>query len=258
MEFDNNIAAGRVIKSASIDVQEVTEEELKLINKFTLSPLEESEVFSFKMVLCDNEVDRDFEAFSLRALEQLKKLFIGKTIIKDHMPRADNQVARIYSTELKKNGNTTQLGEPYTQLIAKCYMVKTAENESLIAEIKGGIKKEASVGCRTISAICSICGTDNAKKYCNHYAGRSYEKDGKEQVCTYRLDNATDAYEVSLVAIPAQRNAGACKNYGEKPCCEDNDRSEKNENISSNKESELNLRFKAIDSFIFTNKFKEE
>lgn len=170
-------------------------------------------MFTFKAVLCDNEVDRDFERFSLKALQDLQKLFVGKTIIKDHSPSADNQVARIFATELVQGTKTTKSGELYTQLVAHCYMVKTSSNADLIAEIKGGIKKEGSVGCAMAHVYCSICGTDNTKSYCRHFRGRSYEKEGGAQVCTFTLDGAKDAYEFSLVAVPAQKAAGVSKSY---------------------------------------------
>jgi hypothetical protein len=122
-------------------------------------------------------------------------------------------VARIYSTELVQSGKANNSGEPYTQLVAYCYMVRTASNADLIAEIKGGIKKEGSVGFAASSAICSICGTDNAKNYCRHWPGKSYEKEGGATVCTFTLAGARDAYEFSLVAVPAQRAAGVSKSY---------------------------------------------
>lgn len=204
---------GLIYKTAQLETQEVTDAELKAINKLTLEPLEASEVFTFATVLCDNELDRQYEQFSLKALKDLQKLFIGKTIIKDHLASADNQVARIYATELVEHDKTLPSGERYTQLKAHCYMVRTESNKDLITEIRAGIKKEGSVGCRVSSSICSICGTDNAKSYCPHWPGRSYEKEGGPKVCTFRLDGARDAYEFSLVAVPAQRAAGVSKNY---------------------------------------------
>lgn len=204
---------GMIEKAAHLEPQEVTEAELKAINKLALVPLTADQVFTFKAVLCDNELDRTYERFNLKALQDLKKLFLGKTVIKDHSRRADNQVARIYATELVQSDKTTQSGELYTQLVARCYMVRTAGNADLIAEIQGGIKKEGSVGCAVTSSICSICGTDNAKTYCPHYPGRSYGKEGGAQVCTFTLSGARDAYEFSLVAVPAQRAAGVSKSY---------------------------------------------
>lgn len=200
-------------KAAQLGTHAVTAEELKAINKYALEPLAAEDVFTFKAVLCDNELDRDFERFTLKALQDLRKLFLGKTVIKDHWHSADNQVARIYATELVQTENATKSGELYTQLVAHCYMVKTASNADLITEIKAGIKKEGSVGCVMASAYCSICGTDNAKSYCRHWPGRSYEKEGGAQVCTFTLDGAKDAYEFSLVAVPAQKAAGVSKSY---------------------------------------------
>lgn len=204
---------GMIAKAAQLASQEITEAELRAINKHAMAELKAEDVFTFKAVLCDNEVDRDFERFSLKALQDLKILFSGKTVIKNHRWEADSQVARIYATELVQSEKTTKSGEPYTQLIARCYMVKTASNADLIAEIKGGIKKEGSIGCAMTSAICSICGTDNRKSYCTHYAGRKYKKDGVSEVCTFTLGGASDAYEFSLVAVPAQKAAGVSKSY---------------------------------------------
>ena len=204
---------GMIQKAAGLAVGEVTEAELKAINKYTLEPLKAEDVFTFKAVLCDNELDRQCEQFTLKALQDLQKLFLGKTVIKDHMHRADNQVARIYATELVQSTKALNSGELYTQLVAHCYMLNSEKNADLIAEIKGGIKKEGSVGFAVSSAICSICGTDNAKRYCPHWPGKSYEKEGGMQTCTFTLAGCRDAYEFSLVAVPAQRGAGVSKSY---------------------------------------------
>lgn len=158
-------------------------------------------------------MDRSHERFSLKALQDLEKLFLGRTVIKDHFWAADSQVARIYATELVQTSKTTSAGEFYTQLVAHCYMVKTAGNADLIAELKGGIKKEGSVGCAVSRSICSICGTDNIKSYCHHYPGRKYSKDSGTVTCTFMLDGGEDAYEFSLVAVPCQKKAGTCKSY---------------------------------------------
>jgi len=200
-------------KAATLDAHAVAEEDLKAINKLAPVPLTAEEVFTFKAVLCDNELDRQYDQFTLKALQDLQKLFLGKTVIKDHNRSTDNQVARIYKTELVQGTKTVKSGELYTQLVAHCYMVRTASNADLIAEIKGGIKKEGSVGFAPSSSICSICGTDNTKTYCRHWPGKSYDKDGGPTVCTFTLAGVKDAYEFSLVAVPAQRAAGVSKSY---------------------------------------------
>ena len=249
--------------SANVDAQEVTDEELEAINKYTLSPLTAEDVFTFKLTMCDNEVDRDYECFSLNALRQLKELYTGKTIIRDHNPTAVNQVARIYATELVQDvGKTTATGEPYTRLVARCYMVKTPENETLITEIKAGIKKEVSVGCSVATVKCSVCGTNPRETRCRHIKGKEYTVDGVKSPCVHILDGATDAYEVSFVAIPAQRNAGSCKQYEHDDTGQTDDEDIVDNSAETNTENkdfnELDLEIKAVESFIFTQKSKED
>lgn len=186
------------------------QETLDKINKLTRRPLTEDEVYVFSVVLCDNEIDRDGERFSDKALEELKDRFIGKTGIFDHNAAAANQNARIFDTELvTDNSRSTKNGEPYKYLEASAYMVRTDENKNLIAEIDGGIKKEVSISCSAAKRICSICGCDRNEVSCSHIKGKSY---GDKQCCTI-LSDITDAYEWSFVAVPAQINAGVTKKY---------------------------------------------
>ena len=148
-EIEKELDDGMIFKSADVELDEVSAEDLRKINRFALSPLKAEEVFTFKVMMGDNETDdRNFEPFNMSALKDLKKLYVGKTVIKDHWRKADNQVARIYDTELQTEPKMTKAGEPYTKLMAKCYMVKTSSNADLITEVKAGIKKEVSTGCR--------------------------------------------------------------------------------------------------------------
>lgn len=251
---------GLVSKAAQLSAGEVTEEQLKAINKYALEPLKAEDVFTFKAVLCDNEVDRDFERFTQKALQDLQKLYRGKTVIKDHRRSSDSQVARIYATELVQGSKTLKNGETYTQLVAHCYMVKTQSNADLITEIKAGIKKEGSVGVAVSSSICSICGTDNAKSYCHHWHGRSYEKDGGPQVCTYTLAGVKDAYEFSLVAVPAQKAAGVSKSYtGQTVYADDStDTTPEAPEGIDNTEKELELRLRMSEALAKNSNYEEE
>lgn len=184
--------------------------ELDKINSLTRREFGEKELYTFPVTLCDNDVDRDGEAFSDEALEQMQKLFVGKTGIFDHDPKGSNQTARIYDTEVVTDPDRlTAFGEPYKFLRGKAYTVRTDENKSLIAEIDAGIKKEVSVSCSANSKICSICGAEQHNNACEHIKGREY--DGK--LCYHTLDDITDAYEWSFVAVPAQPRAGVTKKF---------------------------------------------
>ena len=74
----------------------VTEAELEAIARYSRRRLTAEEVYTFPLVLCDNDLDRDHECFTDAALEKLEVLFRGKTGIFDHDPRGEKQTARIY------------------------------------------------------------------------------------------------------------------------------------------------------------------
>ena len=52
--------------------------DIEKINRFTRREFTEDELYIFPVKLCDNEIDRDGERFSDKALEDLKTLFVGK------------------------------------------------------------------------------------------------------------------------------------------------------------------------------------
>lgn len=186
-------------------------QQLMALNAYTRRKHTQEEVFLFDVRLCDNEIDRDGERFSLEALEQLKLLFVGRTGIFDHNPKGENQNARIFATEVvQEPERQTTAGEVYTYLKGHAYMVRTDANQDLIREIDGGIKKEVSISCTASSQTCSVCGSDRRKSPCSHQTGHMYGN----QICHTVLSQITDAYEWSFVAIPAQREAGVTKQFG--------------------------------------------
>lgn len=275
---------GLIAKSVEIEPQDVTEADLRKINKYTLSPLTADDVFTFKTVIGDNETDdRNYEPFNAAALKDLARLYPGKTVIKDHRRSADNQVARVYDTESITEPRLTKAGEPYTKIVAKNYMVRTSRNADLIKEIQAGIKKEVSTGVRPKRLICNICGTDNMKSYCPHWPGVDYEKEAGKTTCLMTIDGVKEAYELSLVAVPAQPRAGTIKHYGPKPPEDPEVKNVKNDDLSPdftenpqktdekrqnepdtapntvNEDLETNLRVKALESFLFAeNEFTKE
>lgn len=182
--------------------------DLELIGALARKPLEQEEVYTFSVRLCDNEIDRDFERFTVQTLEQLAPMFVGKAGIFDHQWSARGQAARIYKTEIvREPDRVTGAGDGYAWLKGSAYMVRTDSNRDLIAEIEGGIKKEVSVGCAVEHAICSVCGCDRTQTDCGHEKGEEYGG----QLCWADLEGAKDAYEFSFVAVPAQPAAGVVK-----------------------------------------------
>lgn len=194
------------------DRSNTTAEEMKLINSYCRHVMKESEVYTFSVVLCDNDIDRDFECFTNEALEKLRELYVGKTGILDHSNKSANQTARVFSAEVEKvPGRLTKTGEEYYRLKARAYMPRIDKNKDFISEIETGIKKEVSIGCAVSKKYCSICGASLDSEACNHEKGKYYEQEGKASLCYTILDEPTDAYEWSFVAVPAQVNAGVIK-----------------------------------------------
>ena len=201
---------GTVTKDAVIggSTSRPTDEELGLINAYTRRELSADEVYVFSVVLCDNDVDRDGERFTVESLFELEKLFVGKTGIFDHNPSAKNQTARIFACAVEGGGGKkTVTGDDYFCLKARAYIPVNPDTAAVISAIDSGIIREVSVGCAVERTVCSICGEDYYGSCMLHIRGEVY--DGK--TCHIVLDGAEDAYEVSMVAVPAQREAGVVK-----------------------------------------------
>lgn len=197
----------QILKSARIEKSIApTEMDMLLINKQTLRMLSAEEVFVFKLAACGEQVDRDHERFTAGALQQMAEKFVGLPVLQDHKWSAAAQTARVYAAKVEgKEGNKT--------LVLRCYMPRTDSTADMIAAIESGILRECSVGLAVGKALCSICGKNQRETICRHVGGREY--DGKS--CWFDLDEVTDAYEISFVAVPAQPGAGVTKSkrYGE-------------------------------------------
>ena len=198
-----------ICKEAEVKASgEVRAEDLEQINTLSRRALKAEEVYTFAVRLCDNEIDRDMERFDEDTLEELGKLFVGVSGVFDHQWSARGQAARIYRTQVVREASLTSDGRPYCWLKGWAYMMRTEENEPLIAEIDGGIKREVSVGCSVEQVLCSVCGQELGE--CTHEKGGEYNG----VLCHGVLKGAKDAYEWSFVAVPAQRRAGVVKSAG--------------------------------------------
>lgn len=193
-----------VVKNCDLSV---TAQDMEKINRYTRRPFTEDEVYVFSLILCDNDVDRDFERFTVEALFQMEKLFVGKTGICDHEAKAENQTARLFDCKVEaRQDKKTLTGDEYFCLTGRAYMPRTPENEPVINRIESGICKEVSVGLSAKKRVCSVCGSAGT---CQHIPGHTYS--GK--LCYFELSEVDDAYEWSFVAVPSQREAGVVKRY---------------------------------------------
>ena len=182
------------------------ERDLPLIRQYAKAELKPEDVYCCRIVLADNDIDRDGEQFSPAALKSMAELFVGKPGIFDHAWSARNQTARVYRTAVETTERENAAGEPLMELAADVYLLR-AGNGRLIADIEGGILREVSVGVSGARPVCSVCGA--VRWCCEHRAGQEYG--GKQ--CWFRYDKIEDVYEFSFVAVPAQRGAGVRKCY---------------------------------------------
>lgn len=198
----------QILKAARLLKAEATEEELALINRQSLRPLTAEEIYTFRLAACNNQVDRDWERFTESALAGFAQRFVGRPVLMDHCWSAQCQTARVYAAAVEDMPGT----EGGRQLVLRCYMPRLGSNGDTISAIDAGLLRECSVGVAVERVICSVCGTDQRTGWCEHRGGRKYE----EMLCWFDLDGAEDAYEVSLVAVPAQPAAGVVKSkrYG--------------------------------------------
>lgn len=190
------LKGARVMRAAALD-----EDELALINRWTLEPLSAEGVFTFRLVACDDQVDRDYERFTPETLAGFAQMYPGKPVLRDHRWSADVQTARIYKATVEpRDGGGSQL-------VLGCFIPRIKQTEDTIAAIEGGLLRECSVGVVVAHRICSMCGNEYYSHDCSHIKGRTYD----DRCCTVALDGAEDVYEVSLVPVPAQREAGVIK-----------------------------------------------
>ena len=195
-------------KAAQVEKQAVDEGELARINAHTLRELSAEEVFTFSLAACDNQIDRDDERFSDATLNELAQMYPGKPVLLDHNWSAKDQSGRVYAAEVREDGVRAGV----KQLILRCFVPRLETTKDFIEAIETGLKKECSVGCAVKHRKCSICGEDYYES-CLHIRGQEY--DGRR--CHVVLEGAEDAYEVSMVAVPAQKEAGVIKSGEEKP-----------------------------------------
>lgn len=226
-------------KSVKVTGLEATPEDMAKINSYALKTLSPEDVFVFKVMMADNELDdRNFQPFTRKALDSMAKQYPGVPFIKDHDREAENVLGRVFEAWVEENpSRKTAAGEAHAELHGKIYMARTESNKDLIAEIEAGIKSEVSTHVIAKSLICSICGVDQVKDWCDHWPGRKYKSNGKTETCMMTIADVAASRELSLVVVPAQPRAGTHKS-AEEPT----------ENVKN--AADLELRIRIAEAFI--------
>ncbi|MGN0006161.1 MAG: hypothetical protein ACI37Z_09375 [Candidatus Gastranaerophilaceae bacterium] len=156
--------------------------DMAMIRMLSRKQYQPEDLYVFEILLCDNEIDVDYEKFSYEALLQLKEKYVGKS------GGNSKHKARIFQTYIENDLNRkTVNGETYACLKAKAYMLNNAENKPFIELLQKGDKKQVSLSCSVRTRTCSICGKEN----CEHIHNKIYN--GK--TCFSVIDDIADVYE---------------------------------------------------------------
>lgn len=158
-----------------------TQDMLDKISKYYPKPVTLNDVYVFPVILADNDLDRENEQFSDKALYQLADLLIGKTGF------VGKTTARIFDTEVVDSEEPiNKLVLDYKYIKAWCWIRKNFKNKDLIEVLENTISDRGSVSCAVTERICFCCGKNKVKYKCN---------------CEHSftiLSEVTDAYEWSF------------------------------------------------------------
>lgn len=178
------------------------------INEHTITPLTEDDIFTFDVILCDNDVDRVYDKMTSEFLQEFKEKSGSLVGLKDHDWNTDTSTNRLYDVELiESEDEKTSLGENRQYLLGHAYTLKSNPD---VERINAGLLSGVSVSFNSSGDHCSICGgtthkgeDDVAVCVNGHHCGETY--DGK--LCYNVLCHCDDVFEWSLTPVPAQRNA---------------------------------------------------
>lgn len=165
--------------------------------------------------LADNEIDRDYERFSIAALQDMAKKFVGKKGIIGEDELGKTQWGRILSCEVRTdNTKITKAGEVYTSLEARVLVNNTSENLSLLNRMMSKVQK-GSVSCSVAHSICSVCGADGSKYSCIHTKGKMFNDKPAYRI----LWGVTEVYEWAIERPPEISNCAPEKLISVKDAC---------------------------------------
>lgn len=163
-----------------------TDGDMLFIQRYLKNPADADRCFVFKIKLCNNEADRDYECFDTSTLKAFADMYEGKT----GMITVDGVTSypRIYHTWIRTSENLkTQDGDAYCELWAKAFLIQDSKNAKAIQAIQSKKYDKVSVSCSIRRIVCNICG----KESCWHVKGTLY---GGKEIHRVLLD-PTEVFE---------------------------------------------------------------
>lgn len=159
-----------------------SDEELKLIEAVWGEPVKKEDLFVLTLRVCDNDIDKDNECFSVSALYQIAEMIVGKRgIISNISVNEKNIVAQIYSAKVCCDyEKRTAIGQDYQYVEAKGFIIINDKSKAICKMIQDSEINAVSIGC-------------SVKQHIEvHNANKVY----------IELRNVTDVYEWSFPWSP--------------------------------------------------------
>jgi hypothetical protein len=190
-----------------------TPEDLALIHRYTLRPMEPDELYVRRMVLANDAVDRSYERFTPEVLNRFAETLPGKSLLVAHDKGRPAQ-GLFYQAQVRKAAPGESGGH---SLVASFYMVKSPANADARQQIDGGVMRHVSIGFRYDQRLCDICGREYYD--CPHFPGDTIEDaGGTPRTVTSHYGGDLSRYEAnegSLVYLGCQRDATIVKHEHE-------------------------------------------
>jgi hypothetical protein len=184
---------------------------LALINeRYALAELSLAEVELRRMALANDALDRTGERFSEAFLRKLAATLPGKPVLAHH-DKGSFPLGRFYAAQVEEDPGTGVLW-----LIARWYLLKSVENESLRRHLDAGIYAHVSIGFRGGELMCDVC-SEPFWGDCPHWPGQEVTREGRPVPVTMTWQDprgTAEAVEGSLVWLGAQRGARVIKEAG--------------------------------------------
>lgn len=195
---DNHVRSTIVTKlakseSKNRDDYRPSPEQLEKINSMALRELDANEVYVFELNSADMEVDRSYEHFSKKAIDDMVAMAPGTPVFLDHDWSVKSVVGKVFDAKNKKG-----------VLTEWAYFPKTAATEAIVENVFNGIINKLSVGFAVDfdQMTCDSCSKSIFDYECEHYPGQK-DKSGKD--VTVSINRVKELYERSLVGVPCQR-----------------------------------------------------
>ena len=197
-----NVMGFSNVNKRTVEDYKPSQEDLDIINKMGNIDIKRDEILCFTLRSADIAVDRSYEHFTDGALQRMAEMSVGKSFLMDHNWSTDSHIGKIYAAKAVDGA-----------LMQKVYVANEDYNRKTIKNILLGIYDKVSVGFGVDlgSMMCDSCGNKSFyDEACMHNVGCTDEKGG---MTTITIKDISDYYEVSLVPVPAQRDAGISRSY---------------------------------------------